>query len=477
MRQKRICAIFMLITLLLSCIGSFIPIQVEAKKKTSNAANKVDYIFIAGAGSGSSSGTSSNSSDNGKSVELPSEYKPYKDKIKPIYTAFTTLGFSLEAAAGICGNIYGESSFDTEAEEGGGTGIGLFQWSHELRDKVQTYFSKGEHKNHTHKSLKGFSVCIDAACQVEYEIGRIDEGVGKYWAKYYKEDVASLGTLKKGASDGKIPAEIATPSGSEEYKKVDKVFDATIIWMLDMERPSDSSCFWNGNSSRDTSDSRQNGFITNVTNRNKCSQAIYEWMGGTSGEMSDDAKNSGDKELANNLAEGLAKAGYFNETELEAYTKLNEININEEWLKDATNNNLTGGELGSVTNWRKNKDAMQEESKLIKTMRISLQVLGIFLAIWSVLIYIAYWLDRLNSFIEIDFVSLLTLDKLMISEDESDCTFKVRNLGKAGKKTINHQAVIAISVIGVSFATLLFTGLLFRFVALLVIKILELFGQ
>ena len=106
---------------------------------------------------------------------------------------------------------------------------------------------------------------------------------------------------------------------------------------------------------------------------------------------------------------------------------------------------------------------MMEESSLTKVTRVSLMVLGIVLSVYFILLYIAYWLDRINNFIEVRFLELLTFRKLTLSDTEDDCTYEAKGLeGKL--KTVNHKAIIKICILGEFMAVLLITGVVYKFV-------------
>ena len=79
------------------------------------------------------------------------------------------------------------------------------------------------------------------------------------------------------------------------------------------------------------------------------------------------------------------------------------------------------------------------------------------------LIYLAYWFDRLNNFIPIDLLNILTLGKLRIADSDTEVTFSLRdNSTRSRVKTVNHRAVLFIAITAIAFGTLIVTGTLFR---------------
>lgn len=162
---------------------------------------------------------------------------------------------------------------------------------------------------------------------------------------------------------------------------------------------------------------------------------------------------------------------FYSELELSAYNKLCEVDINKEYLLNATRDNLSTKDVQSVVSWRDNVQRIAEENGVVKVMRRLVMALGIFLTVYIILVYISYWVDRLNNFIEVDCLSILTLGKLRISDTEDECTYRLRDLGNGKTKTVNHRAILSITVVGLAFATLILTGVLFDAIMWLVLKV------
>ena len=102
---------------------------------------------------------------------------------------------------------------------------------------------------------------------------------------------------------------------------------------------------------------------------------------------------------------------------------------------------------------------------------------GILLMVWCVLIYLAYWFDRINNLFDFDLLVILTLGKLRISETEEDCTFSLASLTKeTGIRTVNHRAILGICITGIAFGVIVISGYLYRAISALVFKVLELLG-
>jgi hypothetical protein len=192
---------------------------------------------------------------------------------------------------------------------------------------------------------------------------------------------------------------------------------------------------------------------------------------GSSSDGSDGATENADGSTTTSSGMVVINNVYYTEEELSAYRKLGEMNIDEQYLSDATRNNLGVEDLDAVTNWQNNVNSIQKESGIVSVIRKITQLLGILLTIYVIFIYIAYWFDRLNNFLDIDLLKILTFGKFMISEDEDSCTYKTKDFGDGKTKTVNHRAILTICVIGLVFATLIMTGTLYTLIMKLVMFI------
>lgn len=170
-----------------------------------------------------------------------------------------------------------------------------------------------------------------------------------------------------------------------------------------------------------------------------------------------------------------AMMGGLTEKELSAYCQLSEANIQDMYISDAQIENLSQSEVQSVDSWKDNIGMNDADKGFRGVLRRLVQLFGILLTLWALLLYIAYWVDRLNNFIEIDLVSILTFGKFRISDSEDESTYKMfHNKGK-GQRTVNHRNIITISVIALAFGALLMTGTLYKAITKLVIFIIHIF--
>lgn len=149
--------------------------------------------------------------------------------------------------------------------------------------------------------------------------------------------------------------------------------------------------------------------------------------------------------------------------------------LTEAELKYPTKDDLSEDQLKGVVDWKDNIDYESEDS-LVKYLRVFVMLAGILFLVWIVLIYLSYWFDRINNFIDIELLSIVTFGKLRISPEENDCTFNPKSFMKGQVQTVNHKVVITICLIGLFFSVLTISGQLYTLLNYLIRKMLSFLG-
>lgn len=163
-----------------------------------------------------------------------------------------------------------------------------------------------------------------------------------------------------------------------------------------------------------------------------------------------------------NTVMDMATTGYITEDNLASFAQGAELNVDSQLLSGAVRFALNQSDLYSLANWERNVAYDNTDAKIISFGRKLLVAIGIIFEVWSLLIYLAYWFDRLNNFIPIDLLNILTLGKLRIADSDTEATFSLRdNSSRTNVKTVNHRAVLFIAICGLAFGTLIVTGKLF----------------
>lgn len=101
---------------------------------------------------------------------------------------------------------------------------------------------------------------------------------------------------------------------------------------------------------------------------------------------------------------------------------------------------------------------------------------GILFLVWIVLIYLSYWFDRINNFLDIDMLPIITAGRLRVSPEEHECTFNPKSYSKGQAQTVNHRTILLICMAGVFFAVLVISGYIYTLLSYLVRKMLSIVG-
>ena len=101
---------------------------------------------------------------------------------------------------------------------------------------------------------------------------------------------------------------------------------------------------------------------------------------------------------------------------------------------------------------------------------------GIIFIVWMLLIYLCYWMDRINNIIDVAFLPIITFGRLRVSPEEFECTFNPKDFSKGQAQTVNHRVVLSICLIGVFFAVLIITGNLYKLINFVIRWIFKLLG-
>lgn len=194
------------------------------------------------------------------------------------------------------------------------------------------------------------------------------------------------------------------------------------------------------------------------------------------GQKSSSGCNVGSSEQSEANVEQGYVGGYYSEMELSAWLHLQEADIQSLYLDGAVRDSLSQAELEGLSNWERNIKNDKMEDGLIAKLRIVTMFFGIILIVWSVLMYLAYWFDRINTFFDLDLLGILTLGKLHMSDTEDECTYRAKNLGKTDKKTVNHRAICTICILGIGFGALVVSGVIYKLLATMINTVLRLLG-
>lgn len=173
----------------------------------------------------------------------------------------------------------------------------------------------------------------------------------------------------------------------------------------------------------------------------------------------------------------VALSGAYTESQLSAYTKLKEVSIQTKYLDGAQRGVLSQDDTTNLDNWEMTANEDKGAWSFVKVLRIFTQIIGILFIMYVLLIYVAYWFDRLNVYFDFELLGTLTLGRLHISESEDKCTFGIRTVNDlSSRMTVNHKAILFICIVGLLFGLSIVSGLFYSILTAFVNGIISIFS-
>lgn len=404
--------------------------------------------------------------------------KSNKAGILKVWAYGKSKGWSDSAIAGMIGNGIVESGLNAADNSGGY--IGVYQVTGSRASSLRNYKC-----NHS-KASNG--ACSKWWCQ---SMWAIDSGTGQFnaakgngvalnknWDKQRKKLIKARSKYSSGdilikATDLKTAAQMKfVPfEGTKTYKNLDNPYLAGAYFGATWEAC--QGMLYMGAQGGYTEPS-QNGGRTGVYAckeagaRTAIAEIVAQAYGGIEPQDIKDEVDEEGKNIAEEVAKTAVSAGTMSESEFVQWKKMTDIKL-EFGDIEAFNDD----ELYNLKTWQGDIEKDTEDSILVKGGRLITLIFGIIFEVWMLLIYLAYWFDRLNNFVDIDLLKIVTFGRLVISPTEEECTFSVRDLGKGETRTINHRHVIMVCIVGLAFGTLIISGKLFNIVNGIVTKALE----
>ena len=361
--------------------------------------------------------------------------KSEKEQAKELYGYLISQGYSDYAAAGICGNADEETQFggDNTTWKAGESRLGVFQETAENWTKNFKPWAEDHHLDT--KSAK-----------VEFQ-----------WLE---------GCLDKAFKD------YTTNISFKDYKKCTDLVTGVEGFMVAYER-CQGGRYANYKPKKVKPKVNPDSLYQAGDRRYKYAKSIYKALKGTDPET-DDSNKDPDKtpKTKQQITNKLLSLGY-TEDQISSYFRLGEMNVEEKYLMDTKRNNLDQNSVQNLANWERNVNNNKRENGFIAKLRVLTMIIGIFFILWVILIYIAYWFDKINSLWDLDLLGKLTFNALHVSETEEECTFKFNDFSSTKRKTVNHKAILCICVIGIVFGLLIFTGEFYRLISNLVNYVLR----
>lgn len=147
------------------------------------------------------------------------------------------------------------------------------------------------------------------------------------------------------------------------------------------------------------------------------------------------------------------------------------VSITERKLTLSNLDDLDTEGVQGVKQWKDNIE--QGDPQLITWVREMIMIVGILLIIYSVFLYLGYWLDRVNNFIELNVVPIISLGRLRISPEEHECTYFSKGTQEGSMKTINHKAVLCICGIGIFVGMYIVSGMMYDMLNTIIVEVIK----
>ena len=148
---------------------------------------------------------------------------------------------------------------------------------------------------------------------------------------------------------------------------------------------------------------------------------------------------------------------YYSDKQLSEYIKLGEIDVEDEFLVNSTKDLLGQEDLGNLEHWKSNVDEGSLSNRFLKFLRHLVTLCGIGLTIYAVLLYLGFWFDRLNIFLDIGVVKILTLGHLHTAIEDEDSNFTFQGW-KEKKIAVAHRQITLICLICLGFGVIIISG-------------------
>ena len=151
------------------------------------------------------------------------------------------------------------------------------------------------------------------------------------------------------------------------------------------------------------------------------------------------------------------------------------VSLEDSIIEFKSREDLSDSQIKGVIDWRDNI-AYENEGFIYKALRVFIMFSGIVTLVWIILVYLSYWFDRVNNFLDIDLLPILTAGRLRVSPEESECTFDPKNFTKGDSQTVNHRVIIGVCCLGIFFAVLVISGTFYKWLGFLIRYVLKLLG-
>lgn len=163
------------------------------------------------------------------------------------------------------------------------------------------------------------------------------------------------------------------------------------------------------------------------------------------------------EDVSEDTAVYLAQSGIWDETKFVKW----KVMTGDSVLEFADVMSAHEDDIYDIENWIMDVERQKGDGLLIKGGRWLAILMGIIFEVWMMFLYLAYWFDRLNNFFDFSLLYVLSIGRLRISPDETECTFSVKSLAQSEVRTINHKKLLGVVIVGLGFGAIIISGQMF----------------
>lgn len=251
-------------------------------------------------------------------------------------------------------------------------------------------------------------------------------------------------------------------SGKDAYKQMKDIKEATTEFCVCFEY-----CYITEESNVDENDAEAYGtYWQELKTRWEYAEAFYTLYTGSAPSTNSGSDTGSNIPLANG-ASGIFTINGYKLLDESYYTPNN--HLNESSLMLPSVDSLSFLERTELSNWR-NSLELTKEDETYRLPRVIFMIIGILITIYSILLFFAFQFDRVNNFVEISLLEILTFKQLRTSPDDKQSTFSNK---ESPQKVVVLKDMVVICIIGVTIGVLLISGSVFGLVG----KILNLIND
>lgn len=374
-----------------------------------------------------------------------------KNTVRDLWTYLVSQGYSEISAAAVLGNCNQESYFDGRLGcDSNGTAVDSYAGAFQIAKEIWNSEDKDGYKGWVKENKQDWATCwSDIKVQIQFVEYSCTDGY-RSWETYVPRGVVDTYAKFKSYAGGVLVKNSISKatgafcagfegciSGVRGVKGSDnKAEDTTLILEFD--------------------DRYANSTWQQLKKRREFAESIYNVLKGSvpppssSGTTPNAEDASGDTSSSESI--DLLVSGWLKDEYNEDWGIYEHITTELIPLPDGSG--LGANEKAQLQVWKEILET-EDEFSVISFLRTCVAFVGILLVVYATLVYLAYWVDRVNNFVAFSCLNALTMGRLMISPDDNSSTFTPSN---KNVKAVVHRDIVFVSLLGIAIGVILLSG-------------------